>query len=128
MGFFQDPPPPRPAPEDDTAPREDLPPALPPHLGREVEPPPLTPGELAVTGLLERQIADRKNEPELVQWSPWGRRIDDIKITEVWREAQKLAARHGPVAAGYETRFGPWRRVHQHALNYLVDASLDVYS
>src|SRR5262249_38240589 len=108
--------------------REYLDRALPPDVRREIEPELMTLGELAVTVLLERQIADRKNEPELVQWSPWGRRIDDIKITEVWREAQKLAARHGLVAAGYETRFGPWRRVHQHALNYLVDASLDVYS
>src|SRR5262249_51440944 len=85
-------------------------------------------GELGVTTLHRRQIEDRENEPELVAWDAWGRRVDDIRVTAVWREAQPLAARAGLVAAGYETRFGPWRRVHQHALSYVVEPSLDVYS
>ncbi len=128
MAFFQDPPRPGHAYEDDTVLREYVDRALPSDVRRDIEPELMTLGEMAVTVLLERQIADRRNEPELVQWSPWGRRVDEIQVTEVWREGQKLAARYGLVAAGYETRFGAWRRVHQHALNYLVDASLDVYS
>jgi alkylation response protein AidB-like acyl-CoA dehydrogenase len=128
MSFFQDPPRPGHAYEDDTVLREYLERALPPEVRREAEPELRELGEQAVTILLDRQIEDRRNEPELIQWSPWGRRIDEIRVTAVWREGQKLAARYGLVAAGYDTRFGAWRRVHQHALNYLVDASLDVYS
>src|SRR5205823_3742140 len=67
-------------------------------------------------------------EPRLTQWDAWGRRVDEVEVTPLWREAARLAVEHGLVAVAYERRLGPLSRLHQLALLYLVDASLDVYS
>src|SRR5262245_45618085 len=84
-------------------------------------------GELAVE-YYAKQLADRLNEPELTQWDPWGNRIDQIEVSPLWREAQVLAARHGMVAAGYESRLGTQARTHQFAIVHVLGPSLDVYS
>jgi alkylation response protein AidB-like acyl-CoA dehydrogenase len=73
-------------------------------------------------------LADLKNEPVLTSCYAWGHRIDQIEVTALWKKAQRLCAEHGMVAAGYENRFGDLDRVHQFALNYMVQASLDIYS
>jgi alkylation response protein AidB-like acyl-CoA dehydrogenase len=84
-------------------------------------------GELART-LHEFQAQDRVNEPRLVQWDPWGRRVDRIEVSPLWREAQKIAAQRGLVATAYERRHGALSRPHQFILCYLAEASMDVYS
>src|SRR5688572_26789313 len=73
-------------------------------------------------------LRDRENEPRLVQWDPWGHRIDRIDVTPVWEKAKVICAEHGMVAAAYEKKYGEHARVHQFAANYLVQASLDIYS
>lgn len=85
-------------------------------------------GEMAGTELYEMMLADRLNEPTLTQWDPWGNRIDAIEVTSLWDRAKRITAEHGLVGAGYEGRFGLHDRVHQFAMNYLVQASLDIYS
>ena len=84
-------------------------------------------GDLAVE-YYGKQLADRLNEPTLVQWDAWGRRIDRIEVSPLWREAQVLAARHGLVAAAYDARLGPHARTHQFAMVHVLGPSLDVYS
>ncbi|HSD90448.1 MAG TPA: acyl-CoA dehydrogenase family protein [Kofleriaceae bacterium] len=84
-------------------------------------------GELAVE-YYGKQLADRENEPVLTQWDAWGNRIDRIDVSPLWREAQVLAARHGMVAAGYESRLGAHARTHQFAIIHVLGPSLDVYS
>ena len=90
-------------------------------------------GELRALGDLTvemygKQLLDRDNEPELVQWDAWGNRIDRIEVSPLWHEAQVLAAKHGMVAAGYEPRFGVHSRTHQFAIVHVLGPSLDVYS
>jgi alkylation response protein AidB-like acyl-CoA dehydrogenase len=85
-------------------------------------------GELAGGRLYELQLADRTNEPTLVQWDAWGRRVDRIEVSPLWKEAARLAAEHGLVATAYERAHGEHSRVQQFALAYLFDASSDVYS
>ena len=85
-------------------------------------------GELAAGRLFELQRADRRNEPTLTQWDPWGNRIDRIEVTPLWREAEQLAARLGLVAIPYERKEGPWSRTRQFALVYLFHPVTDVYS
>jgi acyl-CoA dehydrogenase len=84
-------------------------------------------GALAGGSLYEQQLEERLLEPELVQWSPWGERIDRIEVTPLWKRAEKMAAELGVVAAGYETRFGASARLHQFALVHLFAPSTDVY-
>jgi alkylation response protein AidB-like acyl-CoA dehydrogenase len=85
-------------------------------------------GALAAGPLLAQQQVERTVEPTLVQWDAWGRRVDRIEVTPLWREAAVLAARHGLVATAYERRHGARSRIHQLALVYLLDPSTDVYS
>src|SRR5687768_4915352 len=56
--------------------------------------------------LFALQQQDRLNEPTLVQWDAWGNRVDRIEVSPLWKEAAKIAAEHGVVAAAYERRHG----------------------
>ncbi len=94
----------------------------------EVEPELRHLGDLAVTRLLELQQADRLSEPRHVPFDAWGRRVDWIELTPLWKEAARLSATHGLVAVPYERRLGALSRVVQLALLHVVEPSLDVYS
>jgi alkylation response protein AidB-like acyl-CoA dehydrogenase len=85
-------------------------------------------GERAGGELYRLQLADFDAEPRLTRWDPWGRRIDEIAVTEVWRRAEGLAAEAGVVATAYEAAHGALSRVHQFALAYLFTPSTDIYS
>ncbi len=85
-------------------------------------------GALAGGELYELQLADRLNEPRLVQWDAWGNRIDEIELSPLWRRAERLAAEFGLVATGYESEHGPLARTVQFALVHLFHPSTDVYS
>lgn len=74
------------------------------------------------------QLADRLNEPRLVRWDAWGRRIDHIELTALWRRAEEVAARSGLVAMAYESSFGVHARLVQFALVYLFHPTSDLYS
>jgi len=60
-----------------------------------------------------------RSEPRLVQWDPWGTRIDAIEVTPAWRGGAAIAARYGLVAAGHDTRSGAHARSDQFARVYL---------
>ncbi|MDC0707730.1 acyl-CoA dehydrogenase family protein [Stigmatella sp. ncwal1] len=85
-------------------------------------------GELSGRYFYEFQLRDRLNEPTLTQWDAWGQRVDRIDVTPLWREAATLTARHGLVAVAYEQKSAELSRIHQFALNYVIQPSLDVYS
>jgi len=84
-------------------------------------------GALAAGELYELQQADLGAEPTLTRWGPWGRRIDRIELTNVWKRAETLAAERGIVATAYEQEHGRYSRVHQMALAYLFIPSTDMY-
>jgi alkylation response protein AidB-like acyl-CoA dehydrogenase len=83
---------------------------------------------LAAEKLAPMQAEDREREPALTQWDAWGNRIDRIEVTPLWREAERIAARHGLVAVPYERAHGRWSRAHQFALVYLFHPVTDVYT
>ncbi|MBX7190956.1 MAG: acyl-CoA dehydrogenase family protein [Sandaracinaceae bacterium] len=85
-------------------------------------------GSLAVGELLRMQGEDRLRDPELISWSPWGERIDEIVVTPLWQRCAAVVPEHGVVAAAYEPTFGPYARLHQFALAYLFGPSSDVYT
>jgi len=126
--FLQDPPRLGNEYEDDPLLREIVALALPPEVRAEVEPELRELGALAGGRLFALQLEERLQEPRLVQWDAWGRRVDRIETTPLWREAALLAARHGLVAIPYELRHGPHSRQVQFALLHAVEPSLDVYS
>ena len=85
-------------------------------------------GGLAGGELYELQLADRSNEPQLVQWDAWGNRIDRITLTPLWQRVAPLAAKYGLIAIPYERRHGRHSRVHQFAAVYLFHPSSDLYT
>ena len=85
-------------------------------------------GALAGGALYRFQLADRLNEPRLTQYDAWGARIDEIELTPLWREAERLAALRGIVATAYERAHGRFSRLHQFALAYLFTPSTDLYA
>ncbi|HUH04511.1 MAG TPA: acyl-CoA dehydrogenase family protein, partial [Kofleriaceae bacterium] len=128
MSFFQDPP--RLGNQYDRDPllREWLERSLPPETRAAIEPELRHLGELAGGELYQQQLADRLNEPVHTPWDPWGNRIDHIEVSPLWKRAERLAAEHGFVAAGYEGTWNEHDRAVQFALNHVVQASLDTYS
>ena len=76
----------------------------------------------------EAMLADRLNEPELVRWSPWGERIDEVKLSPHWRRLAPEACRYGLVALPYELAYGRHSRIVQFASVYLFHPSSDVYT
>ena len=85
-------------------------------------------GAIAGGRLYELQLADRCHEPVLRQWDAWGRRIDEIEVSPLWREAERLAVRHGLVATGYDRGLGRHARSVQFAKVHLFHPSSDVYT
>lgn len=85
-------------------------------------------GELAGGELYAQQLAERDLEPQLAQWDAWGRRVDRIEPTPLWRRAEELAAREGLIALAYEAPLGRHSRVLQFALVYLFAPSTDMYA
>ncbi len=113
---------------DDRVLREFLGRVLPAEVRRDVEPELDDLGELAGGRLYELQLADRESEPVLTRYDAWGRRVDRITVTAVWREAERLAAERGLVATAYERRHGRFSRLHQFALAHLFTPATDIYS
>jgi alkylation response protein AidB-like acyl-CoA dehydrogenase len=85
-------------------------------------------GELAGGELFALQLADRDNEPQLVQWDAWGRRIDEVRLTPLWQRVAPIAAEKGLVAIPYERSDGAFSRLLQFALVYLFEPSTDTYT
>jgi acyl-CoA dehydrogenase len=85
-------------------------------------------GAIAGGELYALQLADRENEPTLVQWDAWGNRIDRIEVTPLWRRAAQIAAQAGLIAIPYERAHGRYSRIHQFAAVYLFHPSSDVYT
>ena len=85
-------------------------------------------GRVAGVDLYALQLTDRENEPRLQQWDAWGNRVDEVEPTPLWREAERLAVRHGLVATAYERQRGRFARIEQFAKVYLFHPSSDVYT
>jgi alkylation response protein AidB-like acyl-CoA dehydrogenase len=100
---------------------------LPDPVRTAIEPELVDLGERAGGALYDLQRSDRGHEPTLTRWGPWGDRIDEIELTDVWRRAETLAAERGLVATAYEQEHGAHSRVHQMLLAYLFIPSTDMY-
>jgi alkylation response protein AidB-like acyl-CoA dehydrogenase len=85
-------------------------------------------GALAGGELYRLQQADLDHEPVLTQWDAWGKRIDEVTVSPLWREAERLAAKHGLVATAYDTSLGRHARIAQFLKVYLFHPSSDVYT
>ena len=128
MSFYQEPPTLGNQYDSDPLLKEHLERSLPTDLFKRFESEYRALGELGGGELYRASLEDRLNEPRHIEWDAWGHRVDRIEVTSVWKRAQVISAEYGLVAAGYDSELGPHARTHQHAMNYLVQASMDTYS
>ncbi len=126
--FVQEPPAPPRAWTDDWLLRGVMAQRLPSDVLRQVEPELAAMEALAAGRLARLQAEDRLREPTLTHWDAWGNRIDRIELTPLWREAERVAAVSGLIAAAYERRYGRHSRLHQFALVQLFHPVSDVYT
>src|SRR4030088_297171 len=108
--------------------REFLERVVPPEGSRDIEPELRAMGELSAGPLFELVDRARKDEPELIHFDPWGRRIDEIRVPEAWKQLSAIACRYGLVALPYEGKHGPFSRIHQISLSYLFAPSSAIYT
>lgn len=66
--------------------------------------------------------------PQLVQYDPWGRRVDHIHTSAAWKQMKNVAAREGLVSIGYERHYGEWSRVYQMSKLLLFSPSSGLYT
>src|SRR5208283_2676746 len=114
--------------DDDVLLREVLARRLPEDVRRAIEPSLVEMGGLAAGRLFELSQNARGEEPVLVPYDAWGRRVDEIRVPPAWKEYARVAAEQGLVAIPYEKAQGPWSRLHQFALLYLFAPSSSVYT
>lgn len=63
------------------------------------------------------------NKPVHRPFDPYGRRIDEIRMCQAWKDLTAYAAVNGLIAAGYERKYGEYSRVYQMAMLYLFHPS-----
>ena len=85
-------------------------------------------GARAAGDLFAAATASYGEEPELVQWDPWGNRVDEIVVPEAWKHFGRAAVEEGLIATAYERASGEYSRLHQFALVYLFAPSSKVYT
>src|SRR5689334_14244638 len=101
---------------------------LPREMLAQIEPDLRRMGESAATEWLLLDAAAEADPPRLVQYDPWGRRIDRIETSPAWRELDRIAATEGLVAIGYDREHGALSRIDQFARLYLYAPSSSTYS
>lgn len=101
---------------------------LPSGLAVEIEPELHAFGGRVATDILALGDAAESAPPRHVPYDPWGRRIDDIVVSDAWRALDRIAAQEGLIAIAYERAHGEHSRVHQMAKLFLFHPSSATYS
>ena len=101
---------------------------LPPEIAKKAAPRFEAMGRATANELPKLMVECEANEPVHVPYDPWGRRVDEIRMSPAWDALKKFSAENGIVAAGYDESYGEHRRVVQAVLLHLFSASSAIYS
>lgn len=85
-------------------------------------------GDLAAGEWLALADQAEREPPRHVPFDAWGNRVDDILTSEAWKEFDRISAREGFVAAGYEKSDGALARVNQFVRLFLFAPSSAIYT
>jgi putative acyl-CoA dehydrogenase len=85
-------------------------------------------GRRVATEMVEWANACEDNPPQLVQYDPWGKRVDEIRVAPEWLKLERVAAEDGLVAIGYERKYGASSRLYQFVKLYLYTPSSAIYT
>lgn len=85
-------------------------------------------GGLAAGPMLAWAEEAERLTPVHVPYDPWGRRIDEIRVSSGWKKMEEIAATHGLIATGYERKYAEFSRLYQMSLLYLYHPSSAFFS
>ncbi|HEY2065081.1 MAG TPA: acyl-CoA dehydrogenase family protein [Gemmatimonadaceae bacterium] len=114
--------------DDDALLRQYLKSRLPQAMRDEIEPELRALGARAAGEWLALADAAEANPPRHVPYDAWGRRVDDIVVSDAWQALDRISAETGMVATAYERAHGALSRVHQMVKLYLFHPSSATYS
>ena len=78
---------------------------------------------------MEALAKEAESQPPVhIPYDPWGKRIDEIKVSPAWERLHVIAAEEGIVATGYERKYAEFSRLYQFAKLYLYHPSSAIYS
>lgn len=80
------------------------------------------------TELLALSAEMEIQQPYLIQYDSWGRRVDELVTCAAWKRQHVVAANEGLIAHGYTREYGPLSRVYQLAKLYMFSPSSGLYS
>src|SRR5687768_14827338 len=69
-----------------------------------------------------------REKPVHVPYDPWGKRIDEIRVSSAWQELQNISAREGLISIGYKRPIGAHSRLYQFSKLYLFHPSSAVFT
>jgi putative acyl-CoA dehydrogenase len=101
---------------------------LPPGMLAEIEPDLSRLGGRAAGEIQSLGNQAESHPPKHIPYDPWGRRVDQIEVSEAWKALDRISAEEGLVAIGYERKHGALSRVHQFAKLYLFHPSSAIYT
>jgi putative acyl-CoA dehydrogenase len=128
MSFFQDGPELGNQYEVDTPFQEVLARYLPEPLHKELTPQLDRLGERTITDIWDMGQSAENNPPRLVQYEPWGRRVDRVEVDPGWLGLGAVAAEEGLISIPHTLPHGSFSRLVQFAKLYLYHPSSMVYT
>jgi alkylation response protein AidB-like acyl-CoA dehydrogenase len=121
--FFQDAPILENQYETDTLLKNYLKKTIPGEILSKIEPDLINFGNRVIDDIMEMSLEAEMYEPELIQYDPWGKRIDKIVTSKGWTDLHRISAQEGLVGIGYEREYDEYSRIYQFAKLYLYTPS-----
>lgn len=85
-------------------------------------------GERVSDEILGWARESENNPPQLTNFNAWGKRVDEIKVSQGWKNLEAVSAEEGLVAIGYERNFGAYSRLYQFVKLYLFTPSSAIFT
>lgn len=85
-------------------------------------------GEKMALPILALARQAEREKPMHVPFDPWGKRIDELRVSKAWDSLKDFSAESGMVAEGYERKFGEHSRLFQFAKLFLFHPSSAFYT
>lgn len=85
-------------------------------------------GQRVTSDVLAMARRAEANPPKLIQFDPWGKRIDTVVVDSGWTDLNAVSAEERIVNTGYERKYGAHSRIVQFAKLYLFHPSSAFYS
>lgn len=104
---------------------------MPSNILQDIKPQLIKFGDEAISDQVNEWISDaERNQPYVKKRDVWNNQYphDKLITSHGWKQLGKWGISNGVVAHAYEDKYGEYRRIVQHAFNYIYSASSAVYS